>query len=171
VTLPSETVAVPPWIKRIADDERNRDAARVKENDAVAQKADLIRRHGRRLIDELCKTITRDLDAFRAEFPDDRTRDIGIESMAADGGFVVRRSAPAALSLTVRPNLDAAAIACQYRFTLANGLAREDGVDVLFADNGGETLQMRDHATGQVFPTPDALSEFLLVPVFTARRR
>jgi hypothetical protein len=30
---------------------------------------------------------------------------------------------------------------------------------------------MKHHGTGQVFVTPDALSEFLLVPVLTGRPR
>ena len=32
-------------------------------------------------------------------------------------------------------------------------------------------MQMKHHETGQVFTTADALSEFLLVPVFTGRLR
>ena len=43
------SVAVTEWIKRIVDDERRRDAARVKEDDLAAQKADVVRRNGRRL--------------------------------------------------------------------------------------------------------------------------
>src|SRR5207244_9397603 len=100
------------------------------------------------------------------------TRDIVIEGMAADGGFVVRKPAPAAVSLTVAPNLDAAAMVCDYRFTLPNGLPpREDRFDVMFAGDVGETLQTRHHGTGRVFATADALSEFLLVPVLTGRPR
>ena len=168
----STTVAVADWIKRIADDERSRDAARAREDEVAAQKADLVRRHGQRFIDELRTTLTRDLDAFRGEFPGDAARDIAIETTGADGGFVVRRPAPAAVSVTVTPNLEAAAMVCHYRFTLAKGFpSREDRVDVIFARDGGETLQMKDHATGRVFATADALSEFLLVPVLTGRPR
>jgi hypothetical protein len=47
----STTVAVAEWIKRIADDERRRDAVRLKEEEVAARKADLVRRNGRRLID------------------------------------------------------------------------------------------------------------------------
>jgi hypothetical protein len=41
----------------------------------------------------------------------------------------------------------------------------------VFADEGVATLQIRHHGTGQLFATADALSEFLLVPVFTGRPR
>ncbi len=163
-------VAVADWIKRIADDERKRDTVRVREDELVARKADLVRLNGRRLIDELRTTVTRDVEGFRAEFAGDRTREVVVEATSPDGGFVVRKPAPAAVSLTVTPNLEAAAMVCDYRFTLPNGLPpREDRVDVTFA--GGETLQMKHHGSGQVFATADALSEFLLVPVLTGRPR
>ena len=48
---------------------------------------------------------------------------------------------------------------------------REDRIDVTFAGDGAGTLLMKHHGTGQVFVTPDALSEFLLVPVLTGRPR
>jgi hypothetical protein len=169
------TVAVADWIKRVADDERKRDSVRVKEVEVAAAKADLIRRNGRRLVDELRAAISRDAEAFSAEFPGDRAREITMDALeggAPDGGFVVRKPAPAAVSLTVSPNLDAAAMACHYRFTLADGLPpREDRVDVVFAGDGADTLQMKHHGTGQVFSTADKLSEFLLIPVFTGRPR
>jgi hypothetical protein len=159
------------WIKRIADDERKRDALRVKEDEKAARKADLVRRNGQRLIDELLATVTRDIAAFREEFAGDAARDVVMEA-TPDGAFMVRKPAPAAVCLTVAPNLDAAAVACHYRFTVKNGLPpREDRIDVTFAGDGGETLQMKHHGTGQVFTTADALSEFLLVPVFTGRPR
>ena len=165
-------VAVADWIKRIADDEKGRDAVRLRADEVAAQTADLVSRHGGRLVDELRTTVTRDLEAFRGEFPGDAARDIAVETTGTDGGFVVCRPAPAAVSLTVAPNLAGAALVCHYRFTLGNGLpSREDRIDVMLGRNGGETLQMKDHATGQVFRTADALSEFLLVPVLTARRR
>jgi hypothetical protein len=165
------SVAVSDWIKRIVDDERRRDTARVKEDELAAQKADLIRRNGRRLVDDLCQTVTRDAAAFRAEFAGDRSRDIVTEA-TSDGGFVVRKPAPVAVSLSVTPNLEAVTIACHYRFTLANGLPpREDRFDVVIASDGAETLHLKHHGTGQLFPTTDALSEFLLVPVLTGRPR
>jgi hypothetical protein len=168
----STSMMVADWIKRIADDERKRDALRVKEDEKTARKADLVRRNGQRLIDELLATVTRDIAAFRDEFAGDPARDVVIEATTPDGAFVVRKPAPAAVSLTVAPNLDAAAVACHYRFTVKNGLPpREDRIDVTFAGDGGETLQMKHHGTGQVFITADALSEFLLVPVFTGRPR
>ena len=169
----STTVAVAEWIKRIADDERNLDASRIRADEVAAKHADLIARHGRRLVDDLRMTVTRDLEAFRAEFAGDPAREVTVETTGADGGFVVRRPAPAAVSLTVAPNLAGAALVCHYRFTLATGLpSREDRVDLIFSRDGtGENLQMKDHATGLVFRAADALSEFLLVPVLTARRR
>ena len=168
----STNVAVADWIKRIAEDERKRDTVRAKEDELAARKADLVRRNGRRLIDELRATVTRDVEAFRDEFPGDPARDIVVEATAPDGGFVVRKPAPAAVSLTVTPNLEAATMVCHYRFTLTNGLPpREDRIDVTFAGDGGETLQMKHYGSGQVFATADALSEFLLVPVLTGRPR
>jgi hypothetical protein len=168
----STTVAVPDWIKRIADDERSRDAVRVREVAVAAQKADLVRRNGRRLVDELRAAVTRDVEAFRVEFAGDPGRDLNVEASGPDGGFVVRKPAPAAVSLTVTPNLEAAATVCHYRFTLTDRLPpREDRFDVMFAGDGGEALIMKHHGTGQVFSTADALSEFLLVPVFTGRPR
>jgi hypothetical protein len=168
----STSVAIADWIKRIADDERKRDTVRVREDEMAARKADLVRRNGRRLIDELRATITRDVEAFRDEFAGDPARDIVVEATPPDGGFVVRKPAPNAVSLSVTPNLEAAAVVCHYRFTATNGLPpREDRIDVTFAGDGGETLQMKHHGTGQVFATPDAFSEFLLVPVLTGRPR
>jgi hypothetical protein len=166
------SVVVADWIKRIADDERKRDAVRMREDEIVTRKADLVRQNGRRLIDELRAAVTRDAMAFRDEFPGDATRDVVVEAAAPDGGFLVRKPAPSAVSLTVMPNLALAAMVCDYRFTLPNGLPpREDRIDVVFAGDGGETLQMRHHGTGQVFATGDSLSEFLLVPVLTGRPR
>jgi hypothetical protein len=165
------TSVVAEWIKRIADEERRRDSVRVRDDETAARKADLVRRNGQRVIDELRAAVTRDVEAFRDEFKGDRARDIVVEATVPDGGFVVLKPAPAGASLTVTPNLETAAIACHYRFTLANGLPpREDRSDVVFAGDG-ETMQMKHNGTGQVFPTADALSEFLLVPVLTGRPR
>lgn len=168
----STTVAIAEWIKRIADDERKRDAVRATEHEIAARKADVVRRHGRRVVDDLRATVTRDVDAFRSEFAGDRARDIVVESTMPDGGFVVRKPAPSAVSLSIAPNLEAAAMVCHYRFTVTDGLPpREDRFDVMFAGDGSEALLMKHHGTGQVFATADALSEFLLVPVFTGRPR
>ena len=84
-------VAVADWIKRIADDERKRDAVRVKEDELATRKADLVRLNGRRLIDELRATVTRDVEAFRDEFAGDRARAIVVEATAPDRGVVVRK--------------------------------------------------------------------------------
>lgn len=168
----SSSVAVAGWIKRIVDDERKRDAVRVREDEAAARKAHSVQLNGRRLIDELRATVTRDVNAFRDEFAGDRGRDIVVEATGPDGGFVVRKPLPAAASLTVTPNLNAAAMACHYRFTAANGLPpREDRIDLVFATDGAEALQVKHHGTGQVFATAETFSEFLLVPVLTGRPR
>ncbi len=168
----STSVALAEWIKRIADDERRRDTVRLKEDEIVARKAGLIRLHGRRLLDELRATATGDVQAFRDEFPGDPTRDVVIAVEGSDGGFVVRKPAPAPVSLTVAPSLDAAALVCHYRFMQTAGLPpREDRVDVMFVDDLTGTLQMKHHGTGQVFASAERLSEFLLVPVLTGRPR
>jgi hypothetical protein len=168
----STTAAEANWITRLVDDERKRDTAIAREREVVTRRADLVRLKGQRLIDELRATVTRDVDTFRAEFAGDRAREIFVEAVAADGGFVVRKPAPAAVSLAVAPNLTTAAMVCDYRFTRPDGLPpREDRIDIVFAGDGGETLQMKHHGTGQVFATADALSEFLLIPVLTGRPR
>jgi len=168
----STSIVVADWIKRIAEDERKRDTVRVREHEVATRKADLVRMNGRRLVDDLRTTVMRDAEGFRSEFAGDRARDIVVEATALDGGFVVRKPAPAAVSLTVTPNLEAASMVCDYRFTLPNGLPpREDRIDVMFAGDARETLQMKHQGTGQVFATADALSEFLLVPVLTGRPR
>src|SRR6266542_6961339 len=132
--MTTTSVVVADWIKRIADDERRRDSARLRENEVAARKTDLARRNGRRLLDELRATVTRDVEAFRDEFVGDPSRDIALETTALDGGFVVRKPAPAAVSLTVTANLEMASMVCHYRFTVTNGLPpREDRVEVIFA--------------------------------------
>jgi hypothetical protein len=168
----STGVVVADWIKRIVDDERKRDAVRAREEETAARKADLVRLNGRRLIDELRATLTRDVEAYRDEFAGDRAREIVFDDNPPDGGFVVRRPASPAVSLTVAPRLEAAAVGCHYRFTMTNGLPpREDRLELVFAGNGGETLQLKHQGTGQVFASADAISEYLLVPVFTGRPR
>jgi hypothetical protein len=168
----STTVAIDTWVKRLAADERMRDAIRLEEDETASRRADLVRRNGQRLIDELRAVVIRDVEAFRAEFPEDRSRDVVVAASGPDGGFVVSKPARAAASLTVTPNLDAAAIVCHFRFMLSDGLPpREDRFDVTFAAGCGDPLLMRHNGTGQVFATPEVLSEFLLVPVLTGRCR
>ena len=163
------------WIKRIADDERKRDAVRVREEEMTARRADLVRLNGRRLLDELRAAVARDVAAFRDEFAGDRSRDIVLDPTEATGGFVVRKPASPAVTLTAEPHLDTAAMDCHYRFTSSNGLPpREDRLELVFAPDGvagAETLQIKTHRTGQVFASADALSEYLLGPVFTGRPR
>jgi hypothetical protein len=164
------TVVVAEWIRKIADDERRRDGVRVREDELVARKAELVRRNGRRVIDELRATVSRDIEAFRGEFEGDPSRLIVVEATAPEGGFVIRKPAPAGVSLAVAPNLEAATMVCHYRFTPSNGLPpREERIEMTF--DGGETLQITHRGTGQVFASGDALSEFLLTPVLTGRPR
>jgi hypothetical protein len=166
------SVVVADWIQRIANDERERDAVRVREEEAVARKGALVRLNGRRLMDELRATVTRDIEAFREEFVGDRRRDIVLEATESGGGFTVRKPAPPAVALTVSPRPEAAIVACNYRFIPTNGLPpREHRFDLVFVEIEGEALQIKNHGTGQVFATADALSEFLLGPVFTGRPR
>ena len=163
------------WIKRIAEDERKRDAVRAREEEIAARKADLVRLNGRRLLDELRATIARDVEAFRDEFAGDPSRDIVVDPVDATGGFVVRKPPSPAVLLTVAPHLERAAMDCHYRFTSTGGLPpREDRLELLFAPDGvagADTLQIKTQRTGQVFASADALSEYLLGPVFTGRPR
>ena len=94
----STGVVVADWIKRLVDEERKRDAVRVREEEEAGRKADFVRVHGRRLIDELRATVTRDVKAFRDEFPGDRARDIVLEATEPEGGFVVRKPESPAVS-------------------------------------------------------------------------
>jgi hypothetical protein len=170
--LMTTTVAIADWIKRIADDERRRDSQRIKEDEVTARNEALVRLNGRRLVDELRAAVMQDADAFRGEFPDDRARNVVVDAEMPDGGFVVRKPAPGAVTLTVTPSPEGASMACQYQFIRAGGLPPvEDRIDVMFAGDGGEAVRMKHHKTGQVFATAAALSELLLVPVFTGRPR
>jgi hypothetical protein len=165
-------LVVADWIKQLADDERKRDAVRAREEETAARKADLIRVHGRRLLEELRATVTRDIEAFREEFAGDRVRTIVFEDTQPEGGFVVRKPEFPAVSLTVAPHLEAAAVGCHYRFTASNGLPpREDRFELVFIGDEMETLQVKHHGNGRVFATAEALSEFLLAPVFVGRPR
>jgi hypothetical protein len=166
------TAAAADWIKRIADDERKRDAVRADQKEQADRKADLVRLHGRRLVDDLRATVSRDVEAFRDEFQQDLSRAILMDATETEGGFLVRKLSFPAVTLTVEPNLDAGALSCHYRFTPTNGLPpREDRFDLMFSGDGTGALQLKHHGQGQVFSTADALSEFLLAPVFTGRPR
>jgi hypothetical protein len=159
------------WIKRVADEERRRDAARLSLQEEAARKADDVRVHASRLVDGLNAAIVRDVESFRQEFLNDRSRDILLNTRHAENGFVVSRPASPSVSLTVDPHLNAGKMTCHYRFTTPNGLPpREHRFDILFVGEG-ETLEMKHRDTGHVYATADALSEFLLVPVFTGRPR
>jgi len=166
------TIGTPDWIKRIADDERSRDATRAREQDITARKAALVRLNGARLVDELRAAISRDVEAFRNEFAGDRSREIVVGATDATGGFVVRKPASPAVTLTVTLQLEAAAMDCQYRFTSTNALPpREERLELVFAADAADTLRIKTQRTGQVFASADALSEYLLGPVFTGRPR
>jgi hypothetical protein len=160
------------WIVRLAEDERKRDDARLRVTEAAARKAHLVEAHGQRLLDELRAAVVRDVESFRAEFPGDAAREIVFDGDQPDGGFVVRKPEYPTAALTVAPRLATASVSCQYRFTPTNGLPpREDRFEFIFSNGGDDSLQMKHQGTGQVFTTADALSEYLLVPVFTGRPR
>jgi hypothetical protein len=90
-----------------------------------------------------------------------------------DGGFVVRKPEAPTAALSVVPNLLAGSFRCEYQFTPTNGLPpREVRLEFMFASGiDQDTLHIKDHATGHMFTNLDALSEYLLVPVFTGRPR
>jgi len=160
------------WIRKIADAERLRDDVQLRGNEAAARKADLVRLHGRRLLDELRATLGRDIDEFRLEFAGDRAREIVFEDVRPEGGFTVRKPQYPIASLDVAPDLSAASVTCRYRFTPTNGLPpREDRVEFRFTGDDADALRIRHVGTGQIFTNADALSEYLLGPVFTGRPR
>jgi len=162
------------WIRRLAEDERRRDDVRSRAAEAAARKARLVAVQGQRLLDELRTTVTRDIATFRNEFPADPAREILFEAVQPDGGFVVRKPEHPIASLSVASLLVGGSVSCQYRFTPANGLPpREDRLEFVFigSENGNDTLRLKHQGTGQVFTDADALSEYLLVPVFTGRPR
>jgi hypothetical protein len=168
----SSVVVIADWIKRVAEDEHRRDAIRLAEQEEVDRKDDLVRLHGPRLVGELEAAIRRDVDSFRNEFPDDRARNIVVDATTSGGGFVVRRPAAPPVSLSLEPHFEAATLVCWYRFASADGLPpRDDRFELAFAGDEGGVLQMKHQATWRVFPTADALSEYLLGPVFTGRPR
>lgn len=55
-------------------------------------------------------------------FAGDPGRDIVLEDAEPEGGFVVRKPASPAVSLTVAPHLEAAAMGCHYGFMSTSGL-------------------------------------------------
>jgi hypothetical protein len=162
------------WLTRLVGDERKRDDARLQVTNAAARKADLVREHGQRLIDELRTTVERDIESFRREFPGDETRAVLLETVQPGGGFVASKPASApTVVLSVVPRVEVAAVNCEYRFTTANGLPpREDRFELMFASDGvAGGLVFKHLGTGQTFTNADALSEFLLVPLFLGRSR
>jgi hypothetical protein len=160
------------WISRLAADERKRDDARTRVADVAARKADLVRVHGQRLLNDLRSTMVRDIEMFREEFPGDEARELIIEADEADGPFVVRKPAFPTAALTIAPLLSTASIACEYRFTPNNGLpSRADRVELRLTSDDDDTVRFKHGGTGQMFATADALSEYLLVPVLTGRPR
>src|SRR5687768_10627313 len=98
-------VVVADWIKRIAEDERKRDAVRAREEEVAARKAQFVRQNGQRLLDDIRATVVRDIAAFRAEFPEEGTRRIVLDLSESGGGFVVSKPAPPAVALAVMPDL------------------------------------------------------------------
>jgi hypothetical protein len=161
------------WIGRLAEDERKRDDASTRASEAAARKAALVGVHGQRWLDELRAAVVRDIETFRHEFPGDTPRDIVFEAAQDGGGFVVRKPKHPTAAVSIVPHLSTASISCAFRFTPTNGLPpREDRLEFIFTSNGGsDTLQIKLQGTGQAFADADALSEYLLVPVFTGRPR
>ena len=161
------------WIVRLADEERKRDEVRFRVTEAAARKAQLVAENGQRLVDELQTAVIRDIAAFRGQFSADAARNIAFEAAESVGGFVVRKPEYPTVVLKVVPHLPAASVSCEYRFTPSSGLpAREDRVEFMFTSEALDgTLQIKHLSTGQVFTSAEALSEFLLVPVFTGRPR
>jgi hypothetical protein len=159
------------WITRLAEDERQRDAVRLRAAEAEARKAELVRVHGQRLFDELRTTLMRDIDGFRDEFPGDSSHEIIFEAVQG-GGFVVRKPRRPTAILTVTPQLATASISCEYQFTSTNGMPpREDRFDFIFISVTDGMLHIKQQGTGQLFTNADTLSEYLLSPVFTGRPR
>src|SRR5438552_9085816 len=105
------------WIARLAEDERKRDDVRLRATEAVTRKADLVRVHGQRWLDELRTTVVRDIETFRGEFPGDPAREILFEAIQSDGGFVVRKPEYPAAALSVTPLPFAVATGCACRFS------------------------------------------------------
>ncbi len=161
------------WVKRIADDERRRDAVLTGEREAATRKADLVRLHGRQLLDDLRAAVARDIEAFRDEFAGDPARDIVLDDADGAEGFVVRKPPSPAVTLSVAAHLDEpAGLACHYQFTSTNGLPpRESRLELVFAPDDADTLRLATQHAGRVFASADALSEHLLGPVFTGRPR
>jgi hypothetical protein len=160
------------WIQRLAEDERKRDDVRSRATDAAARKAALVHEHGQNLLDQLKTAMVRDIEAFRNEFPGDGAREVVFEDVQADGGFAVHKPQYPSAALNIAPHLQSASVSCRYRFTPTNGLPpREDRLELMFTGNGDGVLHIKHQGTGQVFTNADALSEYLLVPVFTGRPR
>jgi hypothetical protein len=160
------------WIGRLAEDERKRDDVRTRATEAAARKAELVAMQGRRWLDALQAAVIGHVEAFRAEFPGDTPRAILFEASQADGGFAVRKPKHPIAAVSIVPHFSAGSISCAYRFTPTDGMpSREDRLELLFTANGGDTLHLKHQDTGQMFTEADALSEYLLVPVFTGRPR
>jgi hypothetical protein len=61
---------------------------------------------------------------------------------------------------------------CHYQFMPTTDMPpRADRFELVLVGGEGPAVQIQHHGTGQVFPTADAVSEFLLVPVLTGRPR
>ena len=112
-----------------------------------------------------------DVDSFRNEFPGDQRREIIVDG-EAEAGFAVRKPGGPAVWLSVVPRWDAGTVRCCYSFSSDNGMpAREDRFDLGLARQGDDGARFKLQASGQVFATAEALSEYLLRPVFTGRPR
>jgi hypothetical protein len=159
------------WIRRVADDERQRDAVIAAAREIVARDTAFIAAHGRALMNALAATVAGDVEHFHREFPEDPARRLTIEGRP-DEGFVVRRSARPSVELTIAPQWTTARVACQYRFAAEPDLpTRENGFVLVFTPAGSDDARFKHHESGQVFASVHALSEYLLTPLFTGRPR
>ena len=128
-----------------------------------------MRRHGPGLLHDLHATMTQDVDVFGTNFQTIRhatsssttSRKVGSPFASPDirrSRSASRRAGPPRLWVAVLPS--------------DNGMpAREDRFELVLAPQGDDAAQFKHHSSGQVFGTVEALSEYLLTPVFTGRPR
>ncbi len=165
-----EGFPINPWVARLADDERRRDAVVADARQSAAREAAFVLTYGRGLVASLAATIGADVERFRQEFPEDPARHMAVD-VAADGGFEVRRSEFPTVALNVTPQWTTATVNCRYRFTPSPELpTREDRFALVFVPVGDEA-RFKHQGSGQLFADVPALSEYLLTPVFTGRPR
>ncbi len=127
----STSVVVADWIKRVADDERKRDAVRVREEEMAARKADLV---ASTVGDSLTNSVRRSRVISRPSGTSLQetaraTLSWKRRSPKAGSWFLRRNLRP---SSSRSPDLEAAAMGCHDRFMRTNELAI--GIDFVPAD-------------------------------------